>query len=319
MNATDERDHSTHTDATISVVGAVDMGSKNFKFVLGQKVDGVITTELIGKECLELGKEVTENNGLIGEEKITRVGQSLSNFVRYCRERGVPEVLAITASAIRNARNYERIREVARAAGVNLEIADGTREGEIGYLAATCGAPNKLVTEVGSKSMQVAWEHEGAIFSRSVSVGYEQAYESFIEHEATLREAEQRFHRFLDGNFSEVPQHTDQYFALAANTATSFVTRAMHRGSVKTLGKEALDATMARLRALSSSEYDALKSSLSKVEKILPGLIFIRYMMERSGHKQMSASPNELPVGLVVEYFLISQPADPRGIGYRQN
>ena len=300
MNANNDKNSSPWVDQSTRQVGAIDLGSKNFKFVFGQKVNGVITTELIRKERFELGKEVTENNGLIGEERIAQVKQSLSKFVHYCRERGASDVLAITASAIRNARNYQRIRDVADEVGVNLELADGAREGEIGYFAATGGAPNKLVTEVGSKSMQVTWERDGDILSRSVSVGYEQAYESFIEHESTLREAEKRFHKFLDGNFREIPQHTDQYFALAANTATAFAAGELDR----TLDKDRLDRAMARLRTLPASQFHELKASLSKGEKILPGLIFIQYIMERSGHSEMCASPNELPVGLVVEYFL---------------
>ena len=304
MNTDNNHNSSICMDRSSRQVGAIDLGSKNFKFVFGRKTNGVVTTELIRKERLELGKEVTENNGLIGEERITQVKQSLSEFVHYCRERGASDVLAITASAIRNARNYGRIRDIAHEVGVNLELADGAREGQIGYLAATGGAPNKLVTEVGSKSMQVTWERDGDILSRSVSVGYEQAYESFIEHESTLLEAEQRFHKFLDGNFREIPQHTDQYFALAANTATSFVSGESDSELERTLHKHRLDRAMTRLRTLPASQYNELKASLPKAEKILPGLIFIQYIMERSGHTEMRASPNELPVGLVVEYFL---------------
>ena len=290
----------------VSMVGAVDMGSKNFKFVFGQRVNGVITTELIRKERFELGKEVTENNGLIGEEMISEVQLSLSQFVRSCKERGASEVLAIAASAIRNARNYQRILDAAYSAGLNLEIADGAREGKIGYFAATGGAPNKLVTDVGSRSMQVAWESDGSIRSRSVSVGYELAYESFVEHEPTLHEAEKRLRRFLDGNFEELPSQTDQYFALAANTTTSFVTGEKYIGPGRILNIDTLDGTMTRLRGLTTSQYNDLKSSLPKAEKILPGLIFIQYIMERSGHRQVFVSQNELPVGLVIEYFLNS-------------
>jgi exopolyphosphatase/pppGpp-phosphohydrolase len=304
MHANNEKSSPPCVTESTRQVGAIDLGSKNFKFVFGQKVNGVITTELIRKERFELGKEVTENNGLIREERIAQVKQSLSFFVHYCRERGATDVLAITASAIRNARNYQRIRDVADEVGVNLELADGAREGEIGYFAATGGAPNKLVTEVGSKSMQVTWERDGEILSRSVSVGYEQAYESFIKHESTLREAEKRFHKFLDGNFREIPQHTDQYFALAANTATSFAAGELDSELERTLDRDRLDRAMARLRTLSASRFDELKASLPKAEKILPGLIFIHYIMERSGHSEMLVSPNELPVGLVVEYFL---------------
>ena len=311
MNTDNNHHSSTCTDRRPRQVGAIDLGSKNFKFVLGRKDNGVVTTELVRKERFELGKEVSENNGLIREERIAQVKQSLSAFVHYCTERGASDVLAITASAIRNARNYQRIRDIAHEVGVNLELAEGAREGEIGYFAAASGAPNKLVTEVGSKSMQVTWERDGDIFSRSVSVGYEQAYESFIEHEPTLREAEQRFHMFLDGNFKEISQHTDQYFALAANTATSFVTGESDSELQRTLDKHRLNRAMNRLRTLPASQYNELKSSLPKAEKILPGLIFIQYIMERSGHTEMRASPNELPVGLVVEYFL--GPSRPNG------
>ena len=285
------------------MIGAIDMGSKNFKFVFGYEIDGVITTELIRKESLQLGKEVSENNGLIRENRIYQVSRSLSWFVLYCRERGASEVLGITASAIRNARNYDRVRDVANVLGVNLEVADGAREGEIGYFAATGGAANRLVTEIGSKSMQISWESDGAIRSRSVSVGYEQAYEGFVEDQSTFREAERMFCKFLDGNFTEVPDHTDQYFALAANTACSFVIGETPGGSERILDKDALDATIAGLCALSPSEFKALKTSLPKANKIFPGLIFFQYIMERSGHDQMVASPNELPVGLIVEYF----------------
>ena len=300
MNANRDKDPPACLVDSSRQVGAIDLGSKNFKFVFGRMVNGVTSTELIRKERFDLGREVTENDGLIGDARIAEVKQSLSEFVHYCRERGASDVLGITASAIRNARNYQRIRDVADEAGVRLELADGAREGEIGYFAATGGAPNKLVTEVGSRSMQVTWERDGDILSRSVSVGYEQAYESFIEHESTLREAEKRFHKFLDGNFREIPQHTDQYFALAANTATAFAA-----GEVETtLDKKTLDRAMARLRTLPASQFDELKASLPKAEKILPGLIFIQYIMARSGHGEMCASANELPVGMVVEYFL---------------
>ena len=285
-------------------VGAIDLGSRNFKFVFGHKNKDVIGTELVRKERFDLGKEVSENNGLIREERIVQVKESLSRFVHFCRDRGAPDVLAITASAIRNARNYHRIRDVAHEVGINLELADGAREGEIGYFAATGGRPGQLVTEVGSKSMQITWEKDGDILSRSVSVGYEQAYESFVEHESTFHEAERRFHRFLDGNFPKIPRHTDRYHALAANTATSQVSGVSHSAIERILHKNALDREIARLRSLSDAEYKEQKASMPKAEKILPGLIFIRYVMERSGHNEMHASPNELPVGLVVEYFL---------------
>lgn len=304
MNADDKTIRTSVPEAAVGVVGAVDMGSKNFKFVLGRRDKGVVTTELIGKECFELGKEVTGNNGLIGEEKISQIRISLSRFVRYCHDRGASNVLAIATSAVRNARNHQHILDMAREVGLEVEIAEGAREGEIGYFAATGGLPNSLVSDAGSKSMQIAWEEGGLVRSRSVQVGYELAYESFLEHETHFADAQRKFCRFLDGNFTELPEHTGRYFALAANTVATFVDEGSQGGPDRTLDSDALAAAMARLRALSASGYTELKASLVKAEKVLPGLIFIDYIMARSGHEKVFVSQNELPVGLVVEYFV---------------
>ncbi|RLJ19238.1 hypothetical protein DJ031_09435 [bacterium endosymbiont of Escarpia laminata] len=134
-----------------SMVGAIDMGSKNFKFVFGQKVNGRVTTELIRKEQLEIGKEVTENHGMIGRRKFRQIEDTLSQFVSYCRDRGAQTVLAIATSAIRNARNHQQVIDLAGEIGIAIEVAEGEREGEVGYLAATGGVPNKLVSDSGSK------------------------------------------------------------------------------------------------------------------------------------------------------------------------
>jgi len=38
-----------------------------------------------------------------------------------------------------------------------------------------------------------------------------------------LDETKENFVKFLDGNFKELPENTDQFIALAANTVTSFI------------------------------------------------------------------------------------------------
>lgn len=291
-------------DEAINLVGAIDMGSKNFKFVFGQKVNGIITTELIGKERLELGKEVTENDGLIGEEKIVQMQETLSRFVRYCRDRGATEILAIATSAIRNAKNHQRIIDMARETGLTIDVAEGIREGRLGYLAATGGVSNKLVSDGGSKSMQIAWEFTGKIHSHSVPVGYELAYESFLEPASTFNEAEHMLRRFLGGNFTELPENTNQFVALAANTIASFVTGEEKRTPQRTLTIAALNGKLSELRMLSESQYGDLKTSLPRIDKVLSGVIFLDYVMERSGHREALISENELPVGLIAEFFL---------------
>ena len=294
----------TLSNRETSKVGAIDMGSRNFKYVFGQKINGIITTELIGKERLDIGKEVTENNGLIGRNKFMQIEEALSQFMRYCSDRGASKVLAIATSAIRNARNQQQVFDLAREIGLTMEVADGAREGEVGYLAATGGAPNKLVCDSGSKSIQIAWGINGKILSRSIPVGYELVYESFVKHASTLDETKENFGRFLDGNFKELPESTDQFIALAANTITFFVTGEKRTGhQARTLTRTSLNGKISELRELSPSQYNNLKASLPRVEKTLPGLVFLDYLMERTGHGEALITEAELPAGLIVEYF----------------
>ncbi len=287
------------------MVGAIDMGSKNFKFVFGQKVNGRVTTELIRKEQLEIGKEVTENHGMIGRKKFRQIEDTLSQFVSYCRDRGAQTVLAIATSAIRNARNHQQVIDLASEIGISIEVAEGEREGEVGYLAATGGAPNNLVSDSGSKSIQIAWWNNDKVQSRSIPVGYELAYESFVERASTLDETQENFSRFLDGNFKELPEGMDRIIALAANTIASFVIGEKRAGcSNRTLTRKALNDRISELQGLSPTQYNNLKSSLPKAEKILPGLVFLDYLLERTGHGEVLIAEAELPVGLIVEYFL---------------
>jgi len=290
-------------------VGAVDMGSKNFKFVIGHMMQGTIATELTSKENLGLGREVTENDGVIGRKKLKQIEEVLIQFRQYCQGREAPDLLAIATSAIRNAKNHQQVADLTRSLGFSIEIADGVREGEVGYLAATGGMPNRLVSDSGSKSTQLAWESKGKILSRSIPVGYELAYESLVEHPASMQETRLQYSKFLSGNFKEVPENTDQFIALAANAITSFVTGGQRAEQHDNrLTRVAMNGKMAELDRLSPAEYANLKSSLPKVEKILPGMLFLDYLMERTGHTEIVISKTELPVGLIVEYFLKGYP-----------
>ena len=50
-------------------------------------------------------------------------------------------------------------------------------------------------------------------------------------------------------------------------------------------------------------QFEALKRSNLKADKLLAGLIFLDYLLEVSGHGQALIADVELPVGLIVEYF----------------
>ena len=76
--------------------------------------------------------------------------------------------------------NKEALIRAVREAGILLEIADASREGELAYLAVTGGAARRLVCDFGSQSMQLAWKTVGRIDAQSWDFGYERAYATFF-------------------------------------------------------------------------------------------------------------------------------------------
>ncbi len=134
------------------VVCALDLGSKNFKLVTGYQSEGRVHTKLVDKVTLHLGQEVKQSGGAVRDTKLAEIEKALQTLLHRCRQKGAKTILAIATNAIRQTTNNGDIVTLTQKMGIDLEIADGRREGEVGYLAATHGEPYHLMVELGSRS-----------------------------------------------------------------------------------------------------------------------------------------------------------------------
>ncbi len=287
-----------------SKVFALDLGSKNFKLVSGQHVDGELHTRLEGKRTLELGKSIARDNGCISSAKLEEIREALQALRALCEPSATKTIMAIGTRALRIAENREIVRRIATDLDIDLSIADGVREAEVAYLAVTGGAVNKLVSDLGSHSLQVAWSHAGAIEALSVDLGYETAYARFFEPAATFGEAEQALSDFLDGHLDAIPTGTEQLISLSSNTAVSWVTGKIKKEITnRLLARSVLTECLSRLRRLGSDEFRATLADTPRASKIFPGIVVLDYLLDRSGHGHVLLAEVELPVGLIVEHF----------------
>jgi len=284
------------------------MGSKTFKLVVGWKVNDRIVTELVKKENVNLGRETAENYNRIRKEKLSEIENILSRFKKECENRGVNTILAIATSAVRNARNKEEIVNLSRNHGISLDIADGVREGTVGYLAATKGESNKLVIDMGSRSFQLTRKNNNKIESKSFKAGYRIAYKKFIKSVSTFTEAQVLYRKFLERNLVIFPDRTDQLIALASKNITGFVKgKKKDEVSGAYLSRKELRKKITTLRNLTSKQFSLVKSNTKKANKILSGIILLDYVMEHSKHERVLIVDAELPVGLIVEYFTMEE------------
>ena len=156
-------------DCTGMAVCAIDLGSRNIKAVVGRISSGAIFTRLLGKVRMDLGQHLAENRGSISKAKIAEILDALDSLAARGRAEGASTVLAVGTRALRDARNADVVVRAAGASGIPIEVASGEREAELAYLCATGGAPNRLVSDLGSQSLEIAWRTERSRFSPMVA------------------------------------------------------------------------------------------------------------------------------------------------------
>jgi exopolyphosphatase/pppGpp-phosphohydrolase len=285
---------------------AIDFGSKNFKFVIGRKVGVDVETDLLKKEPMGLGQELLDHDGIISKGKIAQIDEVLTEFKTYCNQNNILTILGVGTSAIRSAKNSKELTQLIASHGITFELAHGKREGDISYLSVTNGASNQLVSDMGSRSFQYSYKKKQEdIVSASLKSGYLIAYEEHFAKAKTFASGRRSFRKLLKEHIEKLPNNTDIYIALASNTMAAFVSGGSKLDVVNQfLRKKHLLAKINYLKNLGPKEFDVVRTATPKVNKILPGLIFIEYMLELSGHDKVMIAEVELPAGLIVEYFI---------------
>lgn len=283
---------------------AVDIGSKNVKLVIGGNEDGHIRTRLLTKETLQLGADIQENGGRIGSQKLADLREVLSRFAETGAATGAGKMLAIATHAVRNAVNNQEVLDIARELGIDLDIADVEREGIVGYLAATGGAGDRIVSELGSRSCQATWWNGADFKSRCIDdMGYERAFGTFIESARDFADARNRYRDYLGDHMCNLPGSM-QYVALASKSmAASVIGYDKDDAAEVKVHRSALEKRISLIEDLDEKHFGLMKSTLKKADKILSGMIFVEHILDASSSNDVLIAEAELPVGLIVEYF----------------
>jgi len=285
-------------------IAAVDLGSRNFKAVIGEVQGERVVTRLLGKRLVGLGKDVAGHGGLISRDTLAQARKALVELLSVCEREGSTRVLAVATRAVRTARNGKDILEMADELGLQVEIATGEREAELGYLAVTGGEGGKLVCELGSHSMQLAWRTSKPIESISIAAGYEKIYPQFIMNAPDYAQARDTYTGYLDREVRDLCTNTQGLIGIAMNTMACFVTGKQKSDVTnRYLCHERIRDKAQSLADLSAKKFASFKADTSKVDKILSGLMLLDYLLERTGHHRVLIAEAELPVGLIVEAF----------------
>jgi exopolyphosphatase/guanosine-5'-triphosphate,3'-diphosphate pyrophosphatase len=207
---------------------AIDIGSNTTRVLVAEPGEGQLRTVMEQRAYTRIGK-ASKHNGRIDADKIAEVAEVVATQVRLAAELGAEAIRTVATAAIRDAANRDEVvAEIARVAGVAVEVLSEDEEGRLAFVGATktLGHPVEgeiAVVDVGGGSSEIVLGTVpgGAHHVHSFKIGSGSLADDFLEKDppsaAELRALRDHLGDFFEGVEIERP---DQAVAVGGS-ATS--------------------------------------------------------------------------------------------------
>lgn len=167
----------------------IDVGSRNVKLLVASLQEDdprSLTGERLCRSRLQLGEKTFDQTAQaarpLAPADLQGLVKLLGDYVALCKQDGGELTGAVATEWARRATNADEIRQAVAAAGVTLQVLSREDEARFGYLAATRGAPGKIVLDFGSRSLQLSYWPRGAAnpVAASLPLGIDEAGDRFF-------------------------------------------------------------------------------------------------------------------------------------------
>ena len=167
---------------------AIDIGSNTTRLLVAEPQEGQLRKVMEQRAYTRIGKGASKN-GKINAEKIAEVVEAVTTQVRLAEELGAEVIKTVATAAIREAKNRAKVvKEIEKAAGVEVEVLGEKEEGRLAFIGATksLGHPVEgtvAVVDVGGGSSEVIFGTvaDGVSEVRSWKIGSGSLAEDFLE------------------------------------------------------------------------------------------------------------------------------------------
>ena len=172
------------------LVAVVDLGSTAVRFLLARITPGVQYRVLVQERVpSRLGGGPT---GTLPRDAIDETLRAVHRFfARYTPNGRGPRVVAVATSAVRDARNRERLLAPLRyKEGIEVQVLSAREEARLGVEAALRSLPVRdgVVADLGGASLQLSQVRDRAIVSAaSVPLGAVRMTSRFLRHDPAKR------------------------------------------------------------------------------------------------------------------------------------
>ena len=282
------------------LICAIDMGSTNFKLMLGEIKSGEYLQHHYMKDRLTVGNDMAKT-GAISSPKLKEIRQILEKYLAVCDAKGIRTRTAVATAAFREATNRRAVEEIGKSLHLPLEIASEKRESELAYMVATLGQPNVAVIDNGSRSIELVTYAAKSYQWRVFNLGYAIAFEQFFRPARTFVEANENYRQALAPHFEAASfmKKRDGYVGVEMEHLVRTLL-SLERADGVSISRNTVANKVAELKAMPEAEFGKLKN-VKNIEALLPRIVVLDQSMSTFGYDELKVFERELGVGLIVE------------------
>lgn len=285
-------------DSTASdLVAIVDLGSAAVRFLLAQ-IRPTSGYRILAQERVptRLGAGAP---GTLSRVAIDRTLRAVHRFfARYSPQDQGPRIVAIATSAVRDARNRERLLDpLRRDEGIEVQVLSGRDEARFGVVAAleSLSFTRGVVADLGGSSLQLSRVRRGRVISTaSLPLGAVRTTRRFLKHDPPTPRELRALRAEIRGQLAAalpLAERGEELVGLGGTVRTlaSIHLRAnpgerKHRHGL-VLQQSAVTAVRERLEALSSRGRRKIRGlKAERADIILAGAMVIEDMMVSGGY-----------------------------------
>ncbi|MFT6867715.1 MAG: exopolyphosphatase/guanosine-5'-triphosphate,3'-diphosphate pyrophosphatase [Cyclobacteriaceae bacterium] len=202
--------------STAMRIAVIDMGTNTFHLMIVDVIDDVWKILYREKTAVRIGKDGI-NQGKITPEAEERALDTLIKFKEIIDAEHATKVFATATSAIRNAKNGEKIvTRILKETGIKVNVITGLQEAEHIYYgvkkALKIGVESALIMDIGGGSIEFIIGNENEIFwKQSFEIGGQRLVEKFHRHDPIPVSEIDELNGYLENQLVELFEAYDKF------------------------------------------------------------------------------------------------------------
>jgi exopolyphosphatase/guanosine-5'-triphosphate,3'-diphosphate pyrophosphatase len=208
-------------------VASIDIGTNTILLLIAEVKTGLLKPLLEKETIVRLGEGV-QTHGILSKGGMERGLQTLTQYLRDCRDMDAQRIFAVGTSALREAKNSEDfLKRVEEKLNLSIQVISGEEEAQLSYLAVArdLEKPKEsiLVIDVGGGSTEfISGRGDRITRWKSLPLGSVRFTEQFLPSDPVNEEEWERLEKEIISRLTGIPQPQRPFTMVAVGgTATT--------------------------------------------------------------------------------------------------